>query len=130
MTDANTLLSLAARVEAAAGADRVLDGAIFQAISPGVAGELCAGIWCAKGKIGFTPPPAFTASFDAAMKLVYEDGGGLLLSLSDIGADGLPMAVVTRTTERVDQHAGIARTLVRSIAAAALRARAAQMGVG
>jgi hypothetical protein len=62
------VIALAERVERAAGADRELDAEIAVAVTPGM--------FCDGGYVGFTgagdmrPPPAYTASLDAAAALV------------------------------------------------------------
>lgn len=73
------LMELASRVEAGEGPDRELDAEILAAIAGTANGPV-------------SGAPAYTASLDAAMTLV--NGVGVLMNLSDIGADGLPMARV------------------------------------
>jgi hypothetical protein len=137
------LSEIIARVEAATEGSRELDWMIAEALnevpphtirSVGLdydwwrkPGDFA--LWMATDSEGRSiklwQPERRTSSLDAALTLVYGDGGGLLLHLSDIGADGLPIATVTRRTDRVDEHSGIARTLALSVCAAALRARLA-----
>ena len=137
------LLTLADRVEGAEGADRRLDGLIWQAIEPdheyvsfGEASEVLyrrdPGDHSA-----FDAPPPYTSSIDAAMTLL--DKYGVLLHLSDIGADGLPYARVGRPDlddvpilEGISSGIAMEATPVSGLAlalcAAALRARAQSQG--
>lgn len=100
MTD---LMELASRVEAGEGPDRGLDADIqdavrlggYKADRDGCSGRLCGTMtrMASDGDgVEWKPLPAFTGSTDAAMSLV--NGVGVLTGLSDIGADGLPMARV------------------------------------
>ena len=79
MTD---LMELASRVAEAKGPDWQLDREIFDALR----------IVPSRDHFPVYPHYAYTASLDAAMTLV--NGVGVLMNLSDIGADGLPMARV------------------------------------
>ena len=114
MTD---LIELAERVERAPGPDRELDCLIaqhlgYQKLARGVTAAEIAHLY---------PGPFYTASLDAALKLAT---GTVLLHLSDIGADGLPLCRLgDPSTGR--EWTGIAATLPLAITAAALRARAA-----
>jgi len=131
MTTADALAALAGRCEAATGADRELDAAIAEMVG-----------WrrykyddkndhsCRDSR---TPAPAYTASLDAAMSLI--DNFGVLMHLSDIGADGLPLARVgCPGLDGVPIFVGIASCIMTDTApcaglalalcAAAIRARA------
>jgi hypothetical protein len=121
---AQELLSLAERVERATGADRNLDAMIHA--RDGLEGV---GHW--------QDAPAYTASLDAAMTLL--DQYGVLMHLSDIGADGLPLAKVGRPDlDNAPIFAGIASCIMTdtspvaglalALCAAALRARASEAG--
>lgn len=136
------LLALAERCEAAQQGGWTLNNALWLAV-----GEEMGGDWAPKTRAPVRPSeiiggrtmadavfyfvedaggvayswhvPDFTSSLDAAMTLV----DGVLLNLSDIGADGLPYAVVGNPVDATEGR-GIARTLPLTLAAAALRARA------
>jgi hypothetical protein len=156
MTTPN-LEDLAVRVEQASGPDRELDCLIWCAelgIRPEWQGQcLVAGI---EGVIGWIDPgehqrnfhtnrsatgpasvPAYTASLDAAMTLL--DQYGVLLHLSDIGADGLPYArvgrpdldeapIFTGISSGVAKDATPTSGLALALCAAALRARSEYKG--
>lgn len=118
------LLDLAARCEDATGPDRELDADIWCVC--GIAGG--------QGVIVHGSQPAYTASLDAAMTLL--DRHGILMHLSDIGADGLPLARVGRPElDAAPIFSGIASCIMTdtspvaglalALTAAALRARAA-----
>lgn len=120
------LVELADRVEKASGPDRELDGDIFLAIRPSSRGRIF-------------NAPKYTASLDAAMTLA--DGIGVLMALSDIGADGLPLARVARPDiDGGPIYSGIASCIMTdtapvaglaiAVCAAALRARAMEAGRG
>lgn len=101
--DAAEIVRLAGRVEQATGPDRELDYEIHERLhgewlrrnayirEPGDDGWYSA-TPPVKGTHSIAAPQSYTASLDAAMTLV--DGVGVLLGLSDIGADGLPLARV------------------------------------
>ena len=121
------LVELAERCEQASGPNRGLDLAI----------ALMLGERGLNGSINISKPR--TASLDAAMTLV--DGVGVLMALSDIGADGLPLARVARPD--IDGGpicSGIASCIMTdtapvaglaiAVCAAALRARAMEAGCG
>lgn len=119
-TDSEALLVLVERVEALAGPCRVVDRAIWFALQDEMTGDPLYG-------------PQFTASIDAAMKLL--NNVGILMHLSDIGADGLPLARVgCPGLDDAPIFVGIASCimtdtspvagLAMSLTAAALRARA------
>lgn len=132
MTDLN---ELADRVEVATGADRELDCLIYAAINPSHLAiknmpgrfhdpDLLSALAAEKFITRATyVAPRYTASIDAAMTLA---DGFVLLHLSDIGADGLPLCRLGNpSTTPARQYVGIAHTLPRALCAAALRARAA-----
>jgi hypothetical protein len=128
--DANTLVELAARVEAAPGPDRELDAIITSAawpyrseggrIAPAPSGNGRCVSYYASGNHGTWKAPDYTASLDAAMQLVPEGwepwdlnkGARWHFSLNKQGGK-YPI---------VDGHAD---TWALAICAAALRARAA-----
>jgi len=97
------LLALADRVEALAGPDREVDAEIACAIKfrnhrPAQPDDFDGKYGYSPGDIkvdtGFLTAESYTRSLDAAMTLL--DRHGVLLHLSDIGADGLPYARVGR----------------------------------
>ncbi len=127
MTDDTGLRDIVERVEAAQRPDRELDAAIYFAVecSPIPADGitlpwLTADVTIYPGTGGYyflhdgvpsdgTLAPAYTASLDAAMTLL--NGSGVLLGLSDIGADGLPLARVGRS-DTGDVFTGIASCIM------------------
>ncbi|MFS0736964.1 hypothetical protein ABC347_07930 [Sphingomonas sp. 1P06PA] len=128
----SALLDLADRVEGLEGPDRDIDREIMALLRlpPDYAAD-----WGPQDNC--RPAPfAYTASIDAAIALL--DQYGVLLHLSDIGADGLPLARVGRPDlDQVPIFTGIssqialkatpASGLAIALCAAALRARAAQV---
>lgn len=113
----NNLLELAARVEAAEGADRELDAEIAVAVGwQGV--DLAIGSTVFPG--GYLAP-AYTASLDAAKALAsdpaYEKFGGA-------------MGLLREAMNRLHQAGNGIEALPRFWTAAALRARAASQGEG
>lgn len=128
------LVELATKVEQASGPSIALEQEIAMAIYGAQASDV-AGITFIDGHVFRVP--AYTASLDAAMTLV--DGIGVLMALSDIGADGLPLARVARPD--IDGGpicSGIASCIMTetapvaglaiAVCAAALRARAMEAG--
>lgn len=114
------LLKLAERVEAASGPDRGLDRDIFQAVAGGLYWPETSQWWTNDGWADRVPV-CFTASIDAAMTLV---DGFVLLHLSDIGADGLPLCRIgDPSSTPCGEWTGIASRLHLAVCAAALRAR-------
>jgi len=141
MTDSKVLLELAARCEKAEGPDRRLDAGLHQArgytLRDGKPNERYAktrrwvspeGIDC--GWLEGTNreyPPRYTASVDAALTLVA--GTGVLITLSEIKGDGMPMCVVGNP-ETAELFEAVANTMPLALVAAALRSHAAQDKVG
>lgn len=129
-----TPIGLAERCEAASEPDRELDVEIWLACVPGTTRREISYFHKATGRECTTNEtreasgrmvivPAYTASLDAAMTLV--DRYGVLLHLSDIKADGLPMCIIgDSATAREFKGIGTAN-LALALCAAALRARAA-----
>lgn len=124
------LTTLAARVEAASGADRDLDAEIARAAgwdtvdgeqwwSPADAAERRR-LKVSRWRHQPVPLPAFTASLDAAMTLVPE---GWRKMVDDL--DRTPEAIVSTPEQRRSWDAAAA-TLPLALCAAALRALAAQ----
>lgn len=141
------LVELAAKVEQASGPDRELDALIAATARTGTehawAMKYPAWLAAADGRVHLEKngpsfeAPAYTASLDAAMKLL--DGVGVMMHLSDIGADGLPLARVGNP-ETAEVFNGIASCIMTDTAptaglalalcAAALKARARAMEAG
>jgi hypothetical protein len=152
------LHALAEQAEAAIGPDRGIDRAIYHDVlgycrhartersgAQSDTGFDCldcgADSWGNKSKPPYPPgqklhdaAPAYTASIDAAMALL--DQYGVLMQLSDIGADGLPLArvgrpdldgesIFTGISSGVSMQATPLSGLSLALCAAALRARAA-----
>lgn len=111
------LLKLAERCEAATGPDRELDEDIeratgrYAAFSYYTLGDDCQPDYV---------PTRFTASLDAAATLM--DGAGVLITLSEIKGDGMPLCVIGNpgTAELFE---AVANTMPLALCAAALRAR-------
>jgi len=125
MTDRTTLLALAERCEQAAGPDRKLDGAVWCAavgysfVKWDGAGVVWRG---ADGSIHHCPAdrvPRYTASLDAAVRLVPEGCG------YDFGKNLLGYAWGGITMPDHNEVETSAATPALSLCAAALRARAA-----
>lgn len=134
----DVLNALAERCEAAAGPDRELDRDILKALYP----DAYIGDYAGYEDIVFHARPLvhdkdvlpyFTDSFDAAILLLGQFG--VLLFLSDIGADGLPMArvgrpdlddvpIFTGISTGGTANATITSSLALALCAAALRAQA------
>lgn len=100
----NKLLALADRVEKLIGPDREVDAEIAACLRIGTEhkwafnypeweGRADGRVYLEKGGPSFAAC-AYTASLDAAMTLLGKHG--VLMHLSDIGADGLPLARVGR----------------------------------
>ncbi len=134
--NATALLALAARCEAATGPDRELDAAIWLASVIGAtreqwdytheaSGRLCHMDETRDASRRLIIVPAYTASLDAAMTLV--GNVGVLITLSEIKGDGMPMCVVG-TPENANIYMAVAQTMQTALCAAALRARAAVEG--
>lgn len=133
MTEAEreAMVALAERCEWAPGPDRELDELIAAEIAGAVReyqphlGR--AAYYHESGSPWMyvnVPEPGYTASLDAAMTLM--DRYGVLLHLSDIGADGLPLCNIgDSVTGREFKGIGTAN-LALAICAASLRARANQ----
>lgn len=125
MTKAD-LLNLAARVEAATGADRALDG--FVAIAAGWRLKTVDGVhYWRRGDYSWTAemegmPPAFTASVDAAAALVPE---GCDWSVARVG--GKVSACVSAELRDVAGAVNAATPAI-ALTAAALRAMAEEAG--
>lgn len=102
--DRDTLLALAARVEAAAGADRALDRAIAMAAMP-------------PERRGMYVRRHYTASLDAAASLVPE-GWQWVVGQNDSAPVGTAFAIKDRALDATGATPALALT------AAALRARA------
>ena len=126
------LLALAARVEAAPGADKMLDAEVAVAATPGLFSD--------GGYVGFTgrgdmrPPPAYTSSLDAAASLVDD---GWEWSVCRACGEHSPMRHFGgRNGGCYDANAGpwgspkraTAATPALALTAAALRARAQEAG--
>jgi hypothetical protein len=141
MTRRATLLALAARVEAAQGVDRGLDGEIWCAIN-GYTHVMWDGAGVvfrqADNSIGHQPADRIrpvTASFDAAASLVRMTQG-FIAALGDIAADGLPGCCICVSTDPVIEVWGVSigggdnpdGRLARAMTAAALRAMAEEAG--
>jgi len=77
MTDRTTLLALAERCEQAAGPDRELDARIYILITGGSADD--ADYAATDPDVTCNPPP-YTASLDAAVTLVPEGCGWMVMS--------------------------------------------------
>ena len=152
MTTADALAALAGRCEAATGADRELDCSIAWAVGEFDRYQLGPDttvsfhrvddfgraeihvIGPKGGRVVYTHDPLhYSASLDAAMSLI--DNFGVLMHLSDIGADGLPLARVgCPGLDGVPIFVGIASCIMTDTApcaglalalcAAAIRARA------
>ena len=103
--DAAEMERLAVRCEQAAGADRELGLAISIACDME------------------SPHNDPTSSLDAAMTLI--DRCGVLLHLSDIGADGLPLCNIGDSVTAKEFKGIATANLALAVCAAALRARAA-----
>jgi hypothetical protein len=127
-TDAAGLLALADRCEAATGPDREIDCDIQEIVRSSSSSE-----WEAQSMYERTLRKRYTGSIDTAMGLL--DKFGILISLSDIGADGLPMARVGRPdlqdapvfvgiSSSIGRDATSVSGLALALCAAALRARA------
>lgn len=112
------LLKLAERVEALQGPDREVDELIERAV-----GTYSAFSHYTLGDDDQPDyiPTSYTASLDATMTLVPE--GWMLITLSDIAADGMPFARLG-DCDKVEE-CGIAGNTTLALCAAALRARAA-----
>lgn len=116
---------LAERIERAEGPDRALDAEIALAVGLDIGRS--------KAHPQDNRLPAYTGSVDAAMSLL--DGVGILMQLSDIGADGLPLArvgcpgladapIFTGIASCIMTNTSPVAGLAMALAAAAIRARA------
>lgn len=105
MTDRAALLALADRCESATGPDRVLDSEISKAAFPR----------------RLIPSP-YTDSLDAALTLVPDHCSW---DVGNCDPNGSPWACITRGA---DDYPGKAATAPLALLAAALRARAAEVG--
>jgi hypothetical protein len=125
------LLALAERCEAASEGGSDLDNAILNALGYSWRGM---GYWFHDDSHQWKGGKSFTTSIDAAMALL--DQYGVLMQLSDIGADGLPLArvgrpdldgesIFTGISSGVSIQATPLSGLALALCAAALRARAA-----
>lgn len=129
------MLELAERVEQASGPDRELDAEVALAVTGNTA-ELSEGgnmIWCGGGHSVLADLPAvpwssrwiqvahYTASLDAALTLVPD---GHSWAAGDCGENDGPWACVTAHEEPCADYPGAAGTVILSVLAAALRARA------
>ena len=110
-----THAELIAALEAATEPSRELDGKIAMlGYAPFVVHRMREDI--------ISNAPRYTSSIDAALTLLNKVG--ILLSLSDIGADGLPLAIVADPTrEGESTFEGIGCNLAISLCIAALKAR-------
>lgn len=88
----DNLMELAERVEALHGASRGTNEAV--ACAAGWKFDNGPGAWITPGGEMVFSVPNFTGSLDAAMSLLT--GYATLISLSEIGADGMPLARVGR----------------------------------
>jgi hypothetical protein len=111
----NALLQLAERCEAAEGADRELDWAIFDLVATNPQR-------CGYMELGLQAVPAYTASLDAAMTLVPEGWNGRLEWCRGAGYADLAHVKAGRGFEDCRP----AKTAALALCAAALRARALQ----
>jgi len=123
--DAAEIVRLAERVEQAAGPDRELDAAII--LSLGHAVEHPTGdewFYQPANKMGRKQVPAYTASLDAAMTLAPEGQESAVLHDAWRAVSNFH-ALHIRFWKR-DADGDYGQALARQVAAAALRARAAQ----
>lgn len=131
-----TLIELAERCERAEGPDRELDAAVFRALGmplPTHIATVPIGLEYDAAERCFLMPlpmsdmrvryehPEYTASIDAALTLKGEIG--VLITLSEIKGDGMPMCIIGNpaTAELFEASAA---TPALALVAAALRARA------
>jgi hypothetical protein len=133
------LLALAARVEAATGADQILDAAVLLVVSPELASRPWEQVTYPDRKRAFfadrsdpdgsnvVSPPAFTSSLDAAASLV-PDGwdGGVYWSRRSGSAAHLHLVADDRIAPPATSKG--AATSALALTAAAIRAKAQEAG--
>ena len=124
MTHAEMITALEAATEPSRGLDAEIARAIGLAINESDPEWVFEPSYLEDGHLRLSSVQPFTSSIDAALTLLNKVG--ILLSLSDIGADGLPLAIVADPTREVEStFEGIGCNLAISLCIAALKAREA-----
>ena len=131
-----SMRDLIAKIEAATGPDRVLDGDIWIAINGWQERDGCRipdGVWHRQDpndRIAFEAPPAFTASIDAALTLVPKGCGWSAHYVRP--SDYAPFRGIAEAFDESGNwlHDADAATPALALCAAALRARLAMRDTG
>lgn len=132
MTDRDTLLALAERVEGLSNPDREVDAEVAAALRTGTEhrwadnfpeweGRSDGRVYLETGGPSF-PAPAFTGSLDAAKTLVPK--GWHVGMLTECDEDDSPSCCLTQNEEPCRDAVGRGADMALSLVAAALRARA------